>query len=209
MARYEKGHKETTHKRVVHLASERFRKDGIDGVGVATLMGDAGLTHGGFYAHFASKEALVNEAIEHAFSALPQTFLDDGDPQSRLAAFIDWYLSPAHRDRPGKGCPMAALAPEMARRPKAARAAFTNAASATFDLIVAGLPASLKHQERVRLARAVMSQMLGALQLARVMDSKSASDEFLEMGKSTARALAGLEPSRTTKTQGKTAIARS
>ncbi len=105
MARYEKGHKADTHKRVVEIAARRFRSDGIDGVGVASLMADAGLTHGGFYAHFASKEALVKEALIAALassSVFARKAAGEAAPLD-LRAYIGSYLSPAHRDASGDG----------------------------------------------------------------------------------------------------------
>ncbi len=122
--RYGKDHKENTHRHVVQVAAERFRKDGLDGVGVATLMGDAGLTHGGFYSHFASKEALIEEVIEcgmdDSFSRIIEASKGGG-----VEAFVRHYLRPAHRAHPEKGCLAAALGPEIGRRSKETREAFT------------------------------------------------------------------------------------
>ena len=119
----------------------RFRSDGIDGVGVASLMADAGLTHGGFYAHFASKEALVKEALIAALassSALPQDEAEAAAPLD-LRAYIDFYFSPAHRDKAATGCALAALAPEIARRPRATRNAFGKAAGRLAERIAVGV----------------------------------------------------------------------
>ena len=192
MARYEKGRKEETHQRVVQLASERFRRDGIDGVGVAALMAEAGLTHGGFYAHFDSKESLVREAVAYAMAAEQAAGGRDGTCFD-LGAYIDRYLCPGHRDRPGKGCAIAALAPDLARRPRASRQAFTKESQQTLERIAAALPETVPDQDRLPLAMTVFSQLLGSLQLARFVTDRLVSDRILENGRIAARRLAGLD----------------
>ena len=100
--RYGKDHKENTHRRVVEVASARLRKEGLDGVWVATLMGEAGLTHGGFYSHFASKEALVEEVIE---AGMDETFarVTEVSKEGGLEGLIRFYLRPSHREHPERG----------------------------------------------------------------------------------------------------------
>src|SRR5436190_3428462 len=107
--RYSKGHKLETRRRIVEAAGRRFKQDGIDGAGVATVMSDAGLTNGAFYGHFASKEDLVANVLAEQLRAQRHDF--DARPADRagLEAFVRSYLSPAHRDRPADGCPSAAL----------------------------------------------------------------------------------------------------
>src|SRR5438034_10875957 len=107
--RYSKGHKLETRRRIVEVAGRRFKQDGIDGTGVATLMSDAGLTNGAFYAHFASKEDLVANVLADQLRTQRQSV--DAQPPDRegLDAFIRLYLSPQHRDRCADGCPSAAL----------------------------------------------------------------------------------------------------
>src|SRR5262249_4636484 len=108
-------------------AAIRFREAGLQGIGVAEVMKEAGLTHGGFYRHFNSREDLVREALEHAFAASDARIanLTTVAKTPGLDATIDAYLSKAHRDAPGEGCAMAALACDIARADPATRAAFT------------------------------------------------------------------------------------
>src|SRR5881394_3637986 len=126
VVRYEKGQKEATRQRILEAAGRRFKNDGINGAGVATLMSDAGLTNGAFYAHFASKEDLVANVLADQLRAQRQSF--DAQPSDRagLEAFIRAYLSPQHRDQCADGCPSAALLDEIARRPAATKQLFTD-----------------------------------------------------------------------------------
>src|SRR5476649_2238364 len=114
--RYAKGHKEATRKQIARIASGRFRRDGIEAVGVAGLMAGAGLTHGGFYSHFSSKEELVCAANSDALHA-SRAELAKAGARDGLAGIVRAYMKPAHRDRPERGCAFAALTSEIARRP--------------------------------------------------------------------------------------------
>jgi TetR/AcrR family transcriptional repressor of nem operon len=181
--RYDKSHKETTHRRVVETASARFRKEGLDGVGVANLMKDAGLTHGGFYSHFPSKEALIQEAI---VSSMEATFarLSGAAENGGIEEFIRMYLRPAHRDHPEKGCAAAALGCEIARHSKATRAAFTDRVRKLVSLIEMRLA-----KPDASTARAIFSTLMGALQLSRAVSDRDLSDKMLEAGETAALAL--------------------
>ena len=175
-----KGHKADTHKRVVEIAARRFRSDGIDGVGVASLMADAGLTHGGFYAHFASKEALVKEALIAALAS-SSVFARDAAGEAApldLRAYIGSYLSPAHRDGAATGCALAALAPEIARRPRATRNAFGKTARRLVERIASGSPEGGRRRRRCRGLWRICTADRGA-QLARLVPDKVSSDEIL------------------------------
>ena len=115
------------HQRIVELASARIREEGLDGPGVAETMQAAGLTHGGFYKHFGSRDDLIAAAAEHAFAYADQT-LDQyaHDPHDPLAAWVDWYVSEEHRDDPGAGrCPVAALVGDVGRADDGVRAGYT------------------------------------------------------------------------------------
>jgi len=195
MARYEKGHKADTHLRVVEIAARRFRADGIDGVGVASLMADAGLTHGGFYAHFASKEALVKEALIAALASSTAFAGDEAELAAPLdlRAYIDSYLSPAHRDKAATGCALAALAPEIARRPRTTRNAFGKAAGRLAERIASALPEAGSPDERLAGAYGLFALMMGSLQLARLVPDKNLSDRLLPVGRANALRLAGLD----------------
>src|SRR3954470_847454 len=115
--RYSKDHKQATRQRIVEAAGRRFKEDGIDGAGVATVMAEAGLTNGAFYAHFKSKEDLVANVLADQLRAQRESF--DAGPSDRagLETFIRAYLSPEHRDERAEGCPSAALLDEVVRRP--------------------------------------------------------------------------------------------
>ncbi len=196
MSRYEKGHKAETHRRVVEIAAQRFRSEGIDGVGVASLMSDAGLTHGGFYAHFASKEALVKEALIIALGSSSAYARKDGEELTApldLRAFIDFYLSAAHRDKPGSGCAVAALAPEAARRARATRNAFSKETQRLVARIASGLTDVGSPEERLAAAYGVFAQMVGSLQLSRTVADKALSDRLLAIGRANAARLVGLD----------------
>jgi TetR/AcrR family transcriptional repressor of nem operon len=178
--RFEKGHKAATRQRIVEVASERFRKDGVAAVGIAGVMADAGLTHGGFYAHFGSKEDLVREAMAAAFEstkARPQRELKPGE--SALEQRIRSYLRPAHRDTPERGCAAAALVAEVARHDPATREAFTEALEGILGLIAEQLP---EGAARRATAIGIFGVMIGALQLARAVADPVLSDEILESG---------------------------
>src|SRR5436309_12629327 len=131
--RYSKGHKQATRQRIVEVAGRRFKRDGIDGAGLATLMSDAGLTNGAFYAHFESKEDLVANVLADQLRAQRQSF--DAQPSDRagLEAFIRSYLAPEHRDQCAEGCPSAAMVEEIVRRPAATKRVFTQELTRTMD----------------------------------------------------------------------------
>src|SRR5215831_17236943 len=116
--RYSKEHKQETHDRIVRKASVRLREKGAHGIGVADLMKEAGLTHGGFYAHFDSREALVIEALTYAAGRSRDSWRKIAEQTSqdkRMALIVDTYLNTAHRDDPGHGCAIASLGADMAR----------------------------------------------------------------------------------------------
>src|SRR5437763_10262996 len=126
MARYGKEHKQATRQRIIEVAGDRLKRDGVHGSGIATLMADAGLTNGAFYAHFESKEDLVASVLADQLRAQRQSF--DARPSDRagLEAFVRSYLSPQHRDQCADGCPSAALLDEIGRRPATTRQVFTD-----------------------------------------------------------------------------------
>jgi TetR/AcrR family transcriptional repressor of nem operon len=180
--RITKEKKQQNHDRIVAIASEAFRERGFDGVGVADLMEQAGLTHGGFYNHFASKEALIAEASARGF----------GDTAARYAGHpvgdvIDAYVSRAHRDSRGQGCPAAALSGEAARLPDASKAVFGEGIAG----LVSALESSLSGQPEAR-ARAIslLAQAVGAVLLSRACpDASALADEILDTCRASCHAM--------------------
>lgn len=180
--RYPKEHKSRTRQRIVEAAAKEFRAKGLDGVGVADLMAEAGLTHGGFYAHFASKDALIAEACRQGLAATIDT-LDfrarGAPPGDGLRTLVRTYLSRSHRDDPARGCILASLAGELARRPAATRHALDGELGRLIALIARELPAG-DDAARRRRALAIASAMVGAIALARTVDDPAVSDAILE-----------------------------
>src|SRR4051794_31010876 len=183
--RYDKDHKQATRQRVVEAAGRRFKQDGIDGAGVATLMGDAGLTNGAFYHHFTSKEDLVANVLAEQLRVQRHSF--DAAPRDRagLEAIIRSYLSPQHRDECAEGCPSAALLDEIARRPTATRQVFTDELLDIADDIAARIDPTDAEAARMD-AMTLFGLMIGTLQLARAVTDRELSDELLAQGVKTA-----------------------
>ena len=198
--RYEKGHKETTRRRIVETASARFRRDGIEGVGVADLMAEAGLTHGGFYSHFSSKEDLVRAAMEEA-SGRAQARFKQRIEAGGLEAWIRAYLRTAHRDHPEKGCAVAALASELARHPRTTRQPMTERLADLRSEIETHLPQVMTPAVKRKRAVGIFAAMVGALQMARAVDDPKMSQEILEAGIACALALAQIERTAERKTR--------
>jgi TetR/AcrR family transcriptional regulator, transcriptional repressor for nem operon len=192
--RYSKDHKQATRQRILEAAGRRFKQDGIDGSGVATVMSDAGLTNGAFYAHFKSKEDLVAHVLAEQLRAQRQSF--DAQPSDRagLEAFVRAYLSPEHRDQFADGCPSAALLDEIARRPTATRDAFTDELMGVVDDIAARLDPTDAEAARPE-ALTVFGLMVGTLQLARALTDRHLSDQLLAQGVETALTLLDGAPS--------------
>ncbi|QPF93076.1 TetR/AcrR family transcriptional regulator [Bradyrhizobium commune] len=187
--RYEKGHREETRRRILDVASAQFRESGIAAVGLAGIMSEAGLTNGAFYTHFASKEDLVREVLIDALARREERHkanLENGVP---VETVIRDYLSTRHRDGAGTGCPTAALVAEIARHPKATRAAFTGKVADITTLMAEQIRQGSADQRR-RKAIAIYSTMVGALQLSRAVNDKQLSDEILDNAVETAIAIA-------------------
>jgi TetR/AcrR family transcriptional repressor of nem operon len=183
--RYSKGHKRATRQRILEAAGRRFKQDGIDGAGLATVMSDAGLTNGAFYAHFSSKEDLVANVLADQLRAQRQSF--DAQPSDRagLEAFVRSYLSPEHRDQFADGCPSAALLDEIARRPPDTRDVFTEEVMGVIDDIASRLDPTEVDGARAD-ALTIFGLMVGTLQLARTLTDRDLSDQLLARGVETA-----------------------
>lgn len=182
--RYSKEHKQETHARIVKKASVKLREKGAHGIGVADLMKDAGLTHGGFYAHFASREALVIEAFVYAMDRSTAAWRQKSEampPAQRFAAIVESYLTSTHRDDPGRGCALPALAGEIAREGTKARKAFAAKFEQMIDMLAEHAPGSGKAARQQ--AMASFATMAGALILARAVGNGELSEEILAAGR--------------------------
>ncbi|MGY8634258.1 TetR family transcriptional regulator [Bradyrhizobium sp. 14AA] len=189
MARYDKGHRDTTRRHILDVASAQFRESGIAAVGLAGIMSEAGLTNGAFYTHFSSKEDLVRAVLLDALERREQRHRDNLANGVALEATIRDYLSPRHRDRAATGCPTASLVAEIARHPKVTRDAFTAKISDFLALMAAQLPEG-SADERRRKTLAIYATMVGALQLSRAVGDRQLSEEILENAVEAAIALA-------------------
>jgi TetR/AcrR family transcriptional repressor of nem operon len=175
---HSKAEKAQSHDRIVKNAAARFREQGVEGIGVADLMKEAGLTHGGFYRHFASREDLVAEAIEHALRDGAQAV----DAIARLkraplASLVDAYLSAAHRDNLATSCAVTTLAGDVARASNRARTAYTSQVGLYLELLtrlIAG-----KKAKRGK-AIAALSTLVGAVSMARAVNDEKLSREILK-----------------------------
>src|ERR1700719_1288221 len=183
--RYSREHKLETHARIVKKASMKLRERGAHGIGVADLMKDAGLTHGGFYAHFNSRDALVIEAFTHAMDRGTKHWrklAERTPPDKRLAAIVDSYLSTLHRDDPGHGCAIPTLGAEIARESPKARKAFAARLEQMIEMFAEQLPDVPRKVARKQ-AMAAVATMMGTIVLARVASSGELSDEILGAGR--------------------------
>jgi TetR/AcrR family transcriptional repressor of nem operon len=179
--RYDAEHKARTRRTLLKAASTALRAEGPERLGVAAIMARAGLTHGGFYAHFESKDALVVEAIETAFDDARDAFarsLADRSPQDALRAYIRFYLSRSHRDDVGGGCPVAALSADLPRLGPGARAAF-GAGVERLRARLSGLIAACGLPDPDLTAASVLSEMQGALALSRAVADPAQSEATL------------------------------
>jgi TetR/AcrR family transcriptional regulator, transcriptional repressor for nem operon len=193
--RYAQDHKQATRKRILEAAGRRFKKDGIDGAGVAAVMTDAGLTNGAFYAHFKSKEDLVANVLADQLRAQCQS-LDALPPgKAGLEMLVRLYLSPEHREQYADGCPSAALLDEVVRRPSATKEVFTGEAMGVVDEIASRLDPTDVGGARPD-ALALYGLVIGTLQLARALTDRDLSDEVLSAGVDAALKLLGLSPDR-------------
>jgi TetR/AcrR family transcriptional repressor of nem operon len=186
--RYSREHKLETHARIVKKASVRLREMGAHGIGVADLMKDAGLTHGGFYAHFDSREALVIEAFAYAMDRGTERWrklAEQTPPDKRLATIVESYLTAVHRDDPGRGCAVPTLGAEIARESPRTRKAFAAKLEQMIDMLAAQIPDVPRKAARKQ-ARAILATMMGTLVLARVAGNGEFSDEILGAGRDAA-----------------------
>ncbi len=181
MMRYPAEHKEETHERIVQAASRRFRRGGA-GVGIAELMKALKLTHGGFYRHFKSKDDLFAEALAKAFEesrARMKKAIQEAAPGEEVRAVIESYLTEEHCADAAGGCPIAALAPEVARHPRAVRQAMERALLQNAPALAPYMPGATEMERRANVA-ALMSGMAGTLSLARAVSDERLRHTILD-----------------------------
>ncbi|TAN47635.1 MAG: TetR/AcrR family transcriptional regulator [Rhodospirillales bacterium] len=179
--RYTQEHKSETHGRIVKKAAEEFRRNGLEGIGIASLMSSLGLTHGGFYAHFQSKDDLIGDAsvcILEENLARMMAIAEAAPAGKSVQAVLDYYLSPQHRDNPAMGCVLPSLASELARKPQEVRDAFTKGLDEAFDRLAALMPGKSR-DKRKELAIAFFTAMAGAILVARAVSDPELSDRIL------------------------------
>lgn len=167
-------------ERIIDAAGTLFRSKGFDGIGIADIMKAADLTHGGFYGHFASKDDLVAQASKSAMARAATNWrkVVAEAPNDAYAALLNHYLSPRHRDDPGRGCAFAALAGDAARCGQPVRDAFAQGLRPLID-ILAGVMTGRTRAARRRKAIAALAELVGALVLARAVGDAALSDEIL------------------------------
>lgn len=174
--RYSEDHKAKTHQRIIEEAALRFRRDGVGATGLQPLMKALGLTHGGFYAHFKSKDDLVETALQHAVHALESNTAEALEgAESPLPLFIQRYLSSQHRANPGAGCPLPTISAELGQRGEP---------SATTDAMVrnrlALIEKNLEGEDAEEESVLMLSAMVGALLLSRSVKDPELSDRLLK-----------------------------
>jgi len=179
--RYDSEHKQKTRARVLQVAARAIRADGPERVGVAGVMAEAGLTHGGFYAHFKSKDELIAAAIGTMFDESRARVLRETEgrsPAAGLLAYIEFYLSAKHRDARGGGCPIAALASDLPRQAESSREEFAGGVRRLVETLADKLE-SLGHVDTKEEASSMVAELVGALSLARVEPDRRHSDAIL------------------------------
>lgn len=168
-------------ERVLKVAARLYRERGFDGIGVADIMKAAGLTHGGFYGQFSSKEDLMAKAGERALAEANTAWhrLLEASPEDPLGAIATAYLSTRHRDHPGLGCALAALGADASRSSASVRHALTEGFRTLLDVLVCVMPGRSKAAKRDK-ALVTYASMVGALVLARAVDDSALSEEILQ-----------------------------
>jgi TetR/AcrR family transcriptional repressor of nem operon len=183
--RYSKEHKQETHARIVRKASVRLREKGAHGIGVADLMKEAGLTHGGFYAHFDSREALVIEAFNYGMDRAMERWRKVAEqipPEKRLETIVDFYLTALHRDDPGHGCAVPALGAEIARENAKTRRAFATRLEEMIDMMADQI-LDVPRKTARRQAISTIATMMGTVVMSRIAGTGEISDEMLSAGR--------------------------
>jgi TetR/AcrR family transcriptional repressor of nem operon len=176
-------------ERIVESAAQLFRERGFEGIGVADLMKEAGLTHGGFYGHFSSKEDLIAEASARALarSLALWSNLAERAPSDPLSAIAGVYLTSRHRDDPGTGCLLAAVGPDVSRRHPAVRRAVTDHVRSAFEFLAKLVPGTSKAARRQK-AISTYATLVGTMVMARAVHDRALSQEILDAGLASVKA---------------------
>ncbi|MGY8638535.1 TetR/AcrR family transcriptional regulator [Bradyrhizobium sp. 14AA] len=179
--RYEKGHRAGTSARIVECASARIRERGIESVKVARLMKSAGLTHGGFYLHFKSRRDLIERAFARAMDGSVERWrkaADRSGPGERLLSIVDYYLADRHRDDIANGCALPSLGAEVPRAGVGIRRTFSNGLREMIDVLSGDVNGPSKRE-----AMAIVSEIVGALLLARAVDHPEFASEIMSVAR--------------------------
>ena len=181
---HSRAEKAKTHRRIVAIASKRFREEGLAGVGIADLMKEAGLTVGGFYKHFDSRDDLVAEAVGSALGGWKRQVdaAASGGPPVTYESLVDNYLSEAHRDQPGTGCPVVALAGDIVRSDKRTRALVTQQIRDNIELLATLIRGTNEEDKGTARSQAILTYcaLVGAIGVARAVSDQQLSREILK-----------------------------
>ena len=179
--RYRPEHKAEIHHKIVKDASRRVRAEGLGGAAVTAVMRDTGLTHGGFYKHFESKDELLLESLREAFREFGDTLVraaEESHPQTAWKAIIEAYLSLEYCDHAGRGCPLTALSPELARSGKRMRNRIFTELVKYKDRMVPFMPGP-RTSDKERAFFVIFSTMIGAVEIARMLPDRAAQEKVL------------------------------
>lgn len=192
--RYAEDHKQETRAKVLKAAARVIRQNGPDRVAVAGVMAEVGLTHGGFYAHFASKDDLLTQAIAQMFVESSEAFrglVADRPPREALGRYFDFYLSAEHRDGRDRGCPLPALSADLPRLPSPSRENYGRGV-ADLTRFLTGRMEALGCAKASVLASSVLSELVGAVALARAVADPVQSDAILAAARESIRQRVGV-----------------
>jgi len=179
--RYRPGHKTETHQKIVKDGARRIRSEGLNGAAVTSVMRDTGLTHGGFYKHFRSKDDLLVESLHEAFEeviAVLAEAAEQAPPESAWKAIVKTYLSAGHCNHPERGCPLAALASELARAGKEMRGQILAEMTNYKDRMLQFMPGR-RAVDKERAFTVIFSTMVGAVEIARMLPDSAAREKML------------------------------
>jgi TetR/AcrR family transcriptional repressor of nem operon len=174
--RYSQDHKAQTHRRIIKEASARFRRDGIDATGLQPLMKALGLTHGGFYSHFRSKDELVEKALQQAGDEVAEICAGLFAGERPLEAFIDTYLSEWHQTSPHEGCPLPTMSAELGLR-----AAPSSTSDAVLNARLEQVQGTLEGEHAAERSIVIMSTLVGALLLSRSVENPELAQRILDV----------------------------